>query len=862
MKKLASAALLLCLSALLAQPALAQTSPNMIHGQVYTPAQWNQFFIDKQDTLGYAPVNKAGDIMVGRLVTAAPSSTTSGFNLTCGSAPASPANGDQWCTTAGLFVRINGATVGPLIGSSSSNFTATSPIVVTFPSAGVTNYAFDTSVSNTFQAQQTINGASAASPAWNVNIPGDTSARVRAGLNSANVASIGLGPGTSALDAFIERVGAGSFRLGAPDAASPVNQQVGVQNVVAGTSNAAGANFNVAASRGTGTGAGGAVTFLVAPAGSSGSSQNTLVNAFTIFSTTGIVAGSATGGDQGAGKINAKGLFVDGVAAASSATAVTGLSGDVTAAGPGTVAATLATVNSNVGTFGSATQASQVTVNAKGLVTAASNVTVTPAVGSVTGLGTGVSTALGINVGLFGSFVTMNGVLGTPSSGTATNLTGLPTTGLTGTLQAAQEPAHTGDVTNTAGSLALAIGAGKVTNAMQAATMGAYTWKCNNTSGSASPTDCDTTAFTLKASPGASDIVLIQDASASNAYKRTTVGAIGAVGTVATVFSRSGTVTAQADDYANLTGLAAKNCTLAASATSNNLTISLVDAAGITPSATSPCVVTFRSATASTGTTTSRVVTSATTLTFNSGSSLGTSNNIPFKIWVEAIDTGSTAVLAASVQSNTTTIFPFPTFSVVSSTACSSCASATSAGVFYSVAAQTAKPWLPLGFLEWSSGLAAAGTWASGPTTIQPYGEGIPLPGQPMSNAAQGSTSTVATNTSTTYAAVTGCSATLSPQLASNIVSVSWKTEIIVGTLSEVGAVALIRSGTVIGKPSIANGTATNTFNLGGQTWTDATGSTGSATWTVNVREVAGSSGISAPNNNGGCSVTVQEVMG
>ncbi len=62
--------------------------------------------------------------------------------------------------------------------------------------------------------------------------------------------------------------------------------------------------------------------------------------------------------------------------------------GNVTAAG------TLATVNSNVGTFGSATKASVVTVNGKGLVTAASESTVTPAVGSITGLGTGVATFL------------------------------------------------------------------------------------------------------------------------------------------------------------------------------------------------------------------------------------------------------------------------------------------------------------------------------------------------------------------------------------------------------------------------------------------------------------------------------------
>ena len=90
----------------------------------------------------------------------------------------------------------------------------------------------------------------------------------------------------------------------------------------------------------------------------------------------------------------------------------------------GSTVLTLATVNANVGTFGSATQASSVTVNAKGLITACSAITVTPAIGSVTGLGTGVATALGIAVGSAGSPVTNGGALGTPSGGVATNLTG------------------------------------------------------------------------------------------------------------------------------------------------------------------------------------------------------------------------------------------------------------------------------------------------------------------------------------------------------------------------------------------------------------------------------------------------------
>jgi len=140
MKKLALVAAVMAAATTAAFSQSLPTNPAMTYGMVPTVGQWNNWFAQKQDTLGYAPINKAGDVMLGRLGTAAASATKSGFNLSPGGAPSTPNDGDVWVTSAGIFAQINGATIGPLSGASAASFAATPPLAVTFP-GGITTFA-------------------------------------------------------------------------------------------------------------------------------------------------------------------------------------------------------------------------------------------------------------------------------------------------------------------------------------------------------------------------------------------------------------------------------------------------------------------------------------------------------------------------------------------------------------------------------------------------------------------------------------------------------------------------------------------------------------------------------------------------
>lgn len=142
-----------------ALPSFAQqSSPNWSFGYVPTPAEWNHWFAVKSDWPGSASCLLTGCTFSGPVITAASTAIGAGLNVPPGVAPTTPNNGDIWTTSAGIFVQINGATVGPLATASSPSLVP--PVIITGANAnalavglnGATNPAFNVDTSTASSA--------------------------------------------------------------------------------------------------------------------------------------------------------------------------------------------------------------------------------------------------------------------------------------------------------------------------------------------------------------------------------------------------------------------------------------------------------------------------------------------------------------------------------------------------------------------------------------------------------------------------------------------------------------------------------------------------------------------------------------
>jgi len=213
--------------------------------------------------------------------------------LTQSSVPSAPASGfTQFADSVGRF-SWRRASDG---FTRSFDVTATANRTFTIPDANFTfagqNLANTFTLANTFQGQVTVSTGTAANPAiiltgtssglWNrgSGVPGIA-------VNGADIYSFGastfgiLGGSSTAISfsgsAFLSLKAAANLQLGAADASAPVAQTLGVQSVVAGTTDTAGVNALVKASASTGNAIGGSWAVQVTPAGSSGSAQNAFV---------------------------------------------------------------------------------------------------------------------------------------------------------------------------------------------------------------------------------------------------------------------------------------------------------------------------------------------------------------------------------------------------------------------------------------------------------------------------------------------------------------------------------------------------------------------------------------------------------
>jgi hypothetical protein len=103
-----------------------------------------------------------GATFTGLLTTVASATGTAGFNVPHGSAPTSPVNGDVWTTTAGMFARINGGTIGPF-GAAGSTANITGGTTGQIPyQTGVSTTGF----TGPGSAGQVLQSAGAAQPVY------------------------------------------------------------------------------------------------------------------------------------------------------------------------------------------------------------------------------------------------------------------------------------------------------------------------------------------------------------------------------------------------------------------------------------------------------------------------------------------------------------------------------------------------------------------------------------------------------------------------------------------------------------------------------------------------------------------------
>lgn len=323
------------------------------------------------------------------------------------------------------------------------------------------------------------------------------------------------------------------------------------------------------------------------------------------------------------------------------------------------------------------------------------------------------------------------------------------------------------------------------------------------------------------------------------------------------------------------------NGTLVQSVAASALTVAVKTLAGADPTAADPVYIVFRNATAATGDFTVLTITAALSLVISSGSTMGATSAVAFRLWLVAFNDAGTARLGLINCLVGANIYPLGQFPVASSTAEGGAGAADSAGVFYTGTAVASKAYAVLGYFSWETGLATAGTWSAAATRAELFRPWTPLPGaqlqQTESRTAASSTTSTAIPYDDTIPQITEGSefmtVAITPSSAANVLRVFAQGSFAASVSTDRQTMALFQdaAANALAAVALARQPAPDTENIGAIDWTLLAGLTTSTTFRIRAGSSTGATTTLTFNGSGGTRkfggvmnsyLRAQEVMG
>lgn len=289
--------------------------------------------------------------------------------------------------------------------------------------------------------------------------------------------------------------------------------------------------------------------------------------------------------------------------------------------------------------------------------------------------------------------------------------------------------------------------------------------------------------------------------------------------------------------------------------------VAIKTAANADATSGSPVLIPFRDATLANGDPVISSLQAALSITVASTNTLGTSSgNLAFHLWVIAYYNGGTPAVGLFNASTATQIFGLSEGDLVSTAASTN--GGNSAGTHYAnVSTITNTPYRILGYLEWGSGLATAGTWASAPTKIVLFGPGVHKPGDVVQVVAPNFGTLTIVNFTTL--AATNVTANITPTSAANLIRYFASVSVANTGDGSPSQAQMYRGTTAIGGVSRSAQAAASAQSGPNVSFMgiDFPGATSTQTYVIKGTAISGTGAIPAVNTDSATEI-LEEIMG